>query len=157
MLQFSRQNTPADALVLIIGSDAPVMRFFRTGLKYAGYATMTYLYGPGIGEIARSARPNLIFLQLDAPDENDITLFQELREKVTQECPIFVLAGHIHEQALQKINATAFIQLPCNFDDVLTQVNSLIGHLNPHLSRPRKGFLYPADNPPPDLPEEFRR
>jgi hypothetical protein len=144
-LQQLDQKTPT---VLVIGS-APLIKFMSHGL--ISYTTQGCPYSPGqphleIATMVREAAPSLILLEL-APNDDD--LFQRLREEVPH-TPILVVTER--PNAFQNIDAT-LISWPCDITIVSDQVNALIGHLNPRLSQPRRGFMYRQDNPPPDLPK----
>lgn len=96
-------------------------------------------------------------MKCNTPD--DLLLFQQLREAVPQTCPMLVVTEQAHDQKFRNIDATSLISWPCDVSTVLTQINALIGHLNPQLprpaarlSQPRRGFIYPVHHPPPDLP-----
>ena len=144
MQQETGQKAPMGALILIISSRVPIIGFFRTGLKFSGYTTQSCQYGPEIVTVARDAKPSLILVEFNAPNDDNLLLFKQLREVVPQACPILVLTEQASDQKFQKINPTSLISIPCDFDTVLVQINALIGHLNPQLSQPRRGFLYPV-------------
>lgn len=144
------------APVLIIGHSASLIRYFRIALKYSGYTTTECYYGPEMVDVAGTVQPVLILLELQALDDNALTLFKKLKEAVKPECFIIVLTEAPYGQVAQKVEATGFISIPWNIDNVLVQVNALIGHLNPQLAQPRKGFLFPVGSPPPDLPDWLR-
>lgn len=156
MQQLPDQNTPTGPSILIVGTNAPIIRFLSTGLKISGYTVRGCPYSPETLEIAREEKPGLILLECSVPTDEYLIFLKQLHEVVPPTCPLLVLMEHASDQKFQQNGATSLIPMPFDFDTLLVQVNGLIGHLNPQLSQQRKGFLYPINNPPPDLPEEFR-
>ncbi len=151
----SSQKEEVEPLVVVIASDTHTIKLFSTGLQIVGYKVVGYQYRLDIVQAVKSLNPSIIIVDINNFVNSDFMLFKRLREDITQNCPIIVLVEKTDEQIFEEINANAYIIKPFNFNDVVVKVDTLIGHLNPQLSRPRKGYLFPLDNPPTDLPHDF--
>ncbi len=156
MQQLTHKKDAENLHVLVIASDINIIKLFRLGLHTVGYEVAGSQYGSETLDIVKRTKPELLIVEAVFPNNDVVTLLKQIRKDETiQKLFTIALIDEKSFYSKDNLNVDAIITRPFDFNDVIEQVNSFIGHLNPQLSRPAKGFLFPVDNPPPNLPERF--
>ena len=89
--------TEAAPNVLIVEDEAHMRRFLRTTLIHNGYDTVEATSGARAVELARSARPDIVLLDLGLPDIDGVEVATRIREHST--VPIIVISARDIEDA----------------------------------------------------------
>lgn len=154
--QRPRQNAREGTRVLIIDDSATICAVFRKILRTAGFVTMEALDAEQGLELARTQRPELIFLDIVLPGMNGFSALRQLRrDEATRDIPVIMISGN--EQATEqffgtRIGADDFMKKPFSRSEIFARIERL---LDADLI-PRRVGMPLKDIPPPrnyDLPE----
>lgn len=122
----ARQGTRA----LIIDDSRTVVVALRRMLQSAGYMTIEALDAEAGLELARTRRPELIFLDIILPGMNGFAALRALRrDPLTQRIPVIMMSGN--EQATEqffgsRIGADDFMKKPFSRLEVFARVERLL-------------------------------
>jgi len=132
-----RVQTTRGAQVLVIDDSPTICAVLGKMLGKEGYGVLKANEGERALELARSAQPALIFLDVVMPGMNGFTVLRKLRhDPVTCDIPIVMISGN--QQAteqfyLQRYGADDFMKKPFDRDDVCERIAQLVdaGRLPP--------------------------
>jgi two-component system KDP operon response regulator KdpE len=99
-------------LLLLVEDEAPMRKFLRSFLTGSGYRMVEASTGQQARQMAESAQPDLILLDLGLPDMDGQEVLRDLRQWI--KVPIIILT--IRDQDVQKITA-----LDHGADDYITK------------------------------------
>ncbi|MFZ2268718.1 MAG: response regulator [Azonexus sp.] len=134
--QHERTNVRPGTRALIIDDSPTVIAVFRKILRSAGYEVLEALTAEEGIEIARSQRPDLIFLDIVLPGMNGFAALRTMRkDPLTWQIPIIMISGN--EQATEqfyadRIGADDFMKKPFSRNEVFARIEHLLdadGHL----------------------------
>jgi twitching motility two-component system response regulator PilH len=155
-----RVNAREGTRVLIIDDSPTILAVFRKILRTAGYVTQEALDAERGVEIARSDRPDLIFLDIVLPGMNGFAALRHLRrDPQTRDIPIIMISGN--EQATEqffgtRIGADDFMKKPFSRFEIFARIERL---LDENLI-PRRAQLNidsaPVSTPPGNVPHQQR-
>lgn len=134
-----RSNAKAGSRVLVIDDSPTVVAALRKMLASANYQTLEALDAEKGIEIARSEKPDLIFLDIVLPGMNGFTALRMLRrDPITRAIPVIMISGN--EQATEqffgtKIGADDFMKKPFSREEVFARIERLLDE-NMVLKRP---------------------
>ena len=123
--------------VLLIEDDAPIRRFVRLALEYAGYS-MSEAESVKRGQIdAATRRPDLLIVDLGLPDGDGKTLITQVRG--WSPVPILVLSARDQERekvAALDAGADDYLTKPFGIDELLARLRALQRRLQPQAAEP---------------------
>lgn len=120
--------------ILIIDDERDMQVYLGTLFRRAGYATLVAQNGDEGLDLARSAQPDLITLDLLMPRRSGLMAYEGLRRSPeTQRIPIIILTGLAEHQELfgaipeELPRPDAVVEKPIQRDAFLRQVSELLG------------------------------
>lgn len=125
-----RVNAREGTRVLVIDDSATIVAVFRKILRTAGYVTLEALDAERGIEIARTEKPELIFLDIVLPGMNGFAALRHLRrEPVTRDIPVIMISGN--EQATEqffgtRIGADDFMKKPFSRYEIFARIERLL-------------------------------
>src|SRR5258706_5588621 len=125
-----RVNAREGTRVLIVDDSATIVALMRKFLQQSGYATLEAGDAEKGIELARSERPDLVFLDIVLPNMNGFQALRILRrDPLTKDIPIIMISGN--EQATeqfyaQRIGADDFMKKPFSRSEVFVRIEKLL-------------------------------
>lgn len=125
-----RRNVRDDTRALIIDDSPTVVFALKKILRSTGFLTLEALDAEAGLIIARTERPDLIFLDIILPGINGFAALRVLRrDPLTQHIPVIMISGN--EQATElffgsRIGADDFMKKPFSRSEVFTRVERLL-------------------------------
>jgi DNA-binding response OmpR family regulator len=123
--------------ILAVEDDASVLEMTKKRLELAGYDVITATEGMEGLSKARSENPDLIVLDLILPDLNGYQICAMLKnDSKYRNIPIVMLTSRFQTKDVAegfKVGADAYITKPFNKENLLVQIDTLMGQ------KPRKG------------------
>lgn len=125
-----RINAREGTRVLVIDDSPTIVAVFKKILRSAGYVTLEALDAEHGLEIARSEKPELIFLDIVLPGMNGFAALRTLRrDPLTQDIPVIMISGN--EQATEqffgtRIGADDFMKKPFSRYEMFARIERLL-------------------------------
>lgn len=121
----------ANAHILIIEDDRPILNFLKTSLINKGYQVTAVMEGEkGLAEAAQNV-PDLVITDLGLPDMDGLEVVSRLRE--WSELPIIILSAREKErdkvEALDK-GANDYLTKPFGLNELLARIRVSLRHAN---------------------------
>ncbi len=117
--------------VLVVDDDRELSHCLAVRLQSAGFEVMSASDGVEGLEVARSAKPDAIVMDVRMPRKDGLTALRELRtDSGIKSTPVIMLSASIRDQqnALQA-GASYFVRKPYEANEVLSAIESSIGGL----------------------------
>ena len=122
-------------LVLLVDDDEELLQFAGTILEEGGYRTITADSGKRALELARSAQPDLILMDLMMPGMSGFEAIQALRrENATRHVPVLVFTGRLEREKVmeaRRLKVKAYIAKPLKHDILLDRVEKALRESSP--------------------------
>lgn len=118
-----------DARILVVDDVPENVRLLEAVLAPRGYDIVSATDGRAALELAASAEPDLVLLDVMMPQPDGYTVCRELREREeTAMLPVIMLTASDGPEKTKAIEAGAddFIAKPFNHDELLTRIRSLL-------------------------------
>ena len=116
--------------ILIVDDSATIVALMRKMLRQDGYTTLEASDAETGVELARTERPDLVFLDIVLPGMNGFAALRHLRrDPVTRDIPIIMISGNEHatEQFYaQRIGADDFMKKPFSRSEVFARIEKLM-------------------------------
>lgn len=125
-----RQNARDDTRALIIDDSPTVVFALKKILRSAGFITLEALDAEKGVDLARSEKPDLIFLDIILPGVNGFAALRTLRrDPLTRQIPVIMISGN--EQATElffgsRIGADDFMKKPFSRFEVFARIERLL-------------------------------
>ncbi|MDP5237891.1 response regulator [Uliginosibacterium sp. 31-16] len=125
-----RVNAREGTRVLVIDDSPTIVAVFRKILRTAGYVTLEAMDAERGVEMARTERPDLIFLDIVLPGMNGFAALRHLRrDPQTRDIPIIMISGN--EQATEqffgtRIGADDFMKKPFSRFEIFARIERLL-------------------------------
>lgn len=125
-----RMNARDDTRALIIDDSPTVVFALKKILRSAGFITFEAGEGESGIEIARTEKPDLIFLDIILPGANGFAVLRTLRrDPLTRHIPVIMISGN--EQATElffgsRIGADDFMKKPFSRFEVFARIERLL-------------------------------
>ena len=125
-----RRNAAPGTRVLIIDDSATIVALLRRMLRQNELATLEAGDAEAGIELARTERPDLIFLDIVLPGMNGFAALRNLRkEPTTRDIPVIMISGN--EQATEqfyapRIGADDFMKKPFSRAEVFARIERLL-------------------------------
>ncbi len=119
-------NTEAKKQCVLVVDDQPkVLRFVEIDLKVRGFEVITTTSGSEALELVRSARPDVMLLDIIMPGMNGLEVLEKLRD-FTQ-LPVIAFSaspGNYHDA--MRLGANDFVTKPFQPDEMASKIESLL-------------------------------
>jgi twitching motility two-component system response regulator PilH len=150
-----RSGVPRNALVLVVDDSSTIRAVLGKMLSQDSHAVLKAPDGEAAIEMARTERPDLIFLDIVMPGMNGFAVLRALRrDPLTRDIPIVMISGNLQatEQFyVQRFGADDFMKKPFGRGEVFARIQHLTesGRLVV-----RERDLQQTDRPPEHTPAE---
>ena len=114
--------------VLVVDDEAKIVQIARDYLEHAGFAVLSAADGEAALAVARSARPDLVVLDLGLPGMDGLDVCRALRKE--SDTPVIMLTAKTQaaEQKTGKdAGAADYINKPFTPKDLVAQVREFLG------------------------------
>ncbi|HEX8708271.1 MAG TPA: response regulator [Pyrinomonadaceae bacterium] len=115
-----KQTRPAARTIMVVEDDDDSRFMIRTLLELKGYQIVEARDGREAIELAESARPGLILMDLQLPRLNGFAVTRQLRQHDTlSDVPIVILSGHDpakHGALARAAGCNEYLTKPINFE-----------------------------------------
>ena len=116
--------------ILIIDDSATIVALMRKMLRQDGYTTLEAADAEQGVELAKTERPDLIFLDIVLPGMNGFAALRIMRrDPATRDIPVIMISGNEHatEQFYaQRIGADDFMKKPFSRSEVFARIEKLL-------------------------------
>ena len=121
---------PDSATILVVDDDPSIVHLLKEDFTEEGYRVLEGYDGQAALQLAKSAKPNLIVLDVNMPLINGLKALEFLRERAdTKNIPILFLTGETSarlEPALASAPRVAHVKKPIDLDDLNSIVRQLL-------------------------------
>ncbi len=122
------------ARILVVDDEPDIRTYLKTLFGREGHEVVTAANGEEGLEVARSARPDLVFLDILMPKRTGIMLYRKLRkDEELARVPVVILTGlaqyrSFFAQDFEEVPPPdAFVEKPPQREELLELVNRLLG------------------------------
>jgi twitching motility two-component system response regulator PilH len=126
-----RSGVPKEALVLVVDDSPTIRAVLGKMLAQDGHIVLKAADGETAMEMARSEKPDLVFLDIVMPGMNGFAVLRALRhDPITREIPIVMISGNLQatEQFyVQRFGADEFMKKPFGRAEVFARIQQLYG------------------------------
>jgi two-component system KDP operon response regulator KdpE len=112
--------------VLVVDDQPKVLRFVEIDLKVRGFEVITATSGSEALELVRSARPDIMLLDIIMPRMNGFEVLEKLRDFT--KLPVIAFSaspGNYHDA--MRLGANDFVTKPFQPDEMASRIKSLLG------------------------------
>jgi two-component system KDP operon response regulator KdpE len=112
--------------VLVVDDQPKVLRFVEIDLKVRGFEVVTTTSGSEALELVRSARPDIMLLDIIMPRMNGFEVLEKLRDFT--KLPVIAFSaspGNYHDA--MRLGANDFVTKPFQPDEMASRIKSLLG------------------------------
>jgi two-component system KDP operon response regulator KdpE len=112
--------------VLVVDDQPKVLRFVEIDLKVRGFEVITTTSGSEALELVRSARPDIMLLDIIMPRMNGFEVLEKLRDFT--KLPVIAFSaspGNYHDA--MRLGANDFVTKPFQPDEMASRIKSLLG------------------------------
>ncbi|MET4569932.1 response regulator [Rhodanobacter soli] len=124
-----RSGEPKEAWVLVVDDSATIRAVLGKMLAQNGHVVLKAADGESALEIARTERPDLIFLDIVMPGMSGFAVLRALRhDLLTRDIPIVMISGNLQatEQFyVQRFGADDFMKKPFGRSEVFARIEHL--------------------------------
>jgi two-component system phosphate regulon response regulator PhoB len=122
-------------LVLVVEDEEELRSTVEYNLSRAGYRTASTAYGREACQIAATAAPGVVILDLNLPDISGFEVCRALRsEPLTRAIPILVLSardGEVDRVVALEIGADDYVSKPFSVRELMLRIDGLIRRSGP--------------------------
>ncbi|MET0294222.1 MAG: response regulator, partial [Phenylobacterium sp.] len=140
------RDTPADnrRRLLVIEDDPAFARIVRDLSHELGFQCIVAATAEEALNLATTARPNAVVLDVGLPDQSGLTVLDRLkRDDATRHIPIHVVSGADHSQTALSLGAVGYLLKPVKRE----QLAEVLGSLQSQLTRTVRRVLIVEDDP----------
>jgi CheY-like chemotaxis protein len=120
-------DTQKKKRVLVVDDHPKVLRFMEIDLRLRGFEVITTTSGKEALDIVRSAKPDIMLLDIVMPGMDGFEVLRQLR--TFSYLPVIAFSASIanHDEAM-RLGANAFISKPFKINDMMSNINALLSH-----------------------------
>ena len=119
-----------ETTVLVVDDDPSIVQLLKEDLTQEGYKVLSGYDGQAALQLAKSAKPNLIIMDINMPMINGLKALEYLRGMPdTKNIPILFLSGEASSNVIPKLEAAhrvAHVKKPIDLDDLNSLVRQFI-------------------------------
>ena len=125
----SRPRQRADATILVVDDERPLLRVLTAGLEARGYRTRTATTGAQALEAAALVEPDVILLDLGLPDIDGIDVCRQLRRASTGSIIVLTADGS-EDRKIDALDMGAddYVTKPFSLPELLARVRVALRH-----------------------------
>jgi CheY-like chemotaxis protein len=116
-------------IILIVDDDPKSMTLTKDLLKISGYATIQAVDGVQGVELAKSAKPDLILMDIIMPKMDGYAACHDIKaDPVTENIPVVMLSsiGHdLNKKLAKQVGADGYITKPFSRQDLIDAISQL--------------------------------
>ena len=112
--------------VLVVDDHPKVLRFIEIDLKLRGFKVITTTSGEEAMELVKSAKPDIVLLDIIMPRISGFAVLKELRT-FTKLPVIAFSAGPQNQYEARRLGANDFMHKPFYPDDMVRKIKALLG------------------------------
>ena len=118
-------DTERKKRVLVVDDQRKVLRFVEIGLKLRGFKVVTTTSGKEALELIRSARPDIMLLDIVMPGMDGFEVLRQLR--AFSQLPVIAFSASIanYDEAI-RLGANDFMSKPFKADDMVSRINAFL-------------------------------
>lgn len=129
--RINRRIVPSEGTTVLVVDDSATVRRLMTGmLRQSGYRTLEAADGSRAIALARSHRPNLIFMDVMMPGMDGFQATRKLQaDRLTQGIPVIIISGNRQATVrnwVERIGARGFLEKPFQRGDFFHRLESAI-------------------------------
>jgi two-component system KDP operon response regulator KdpE len=113
--------------VLVVDDHPKLLRFIEIDLKLRGFEVMTTTSGEDALGMVRSAKPDIMLLDVIMPGMNGFDVLKKLRN-FTQLPVIAFSASPENKEGVLELGANDFIDKPFQHDEIARRITMLLDH-----------------------------
>jgi two-component system KDP operon response regulator KdpE len=113
--------------VLVVDDNPKVLRFIEIDLRIRGFEVITTTSGNKALELVKSAKPDVMLLDIIMPDMNGFEVLKKLRD-FTQLPVIAFSASPGNYYDAMRLGADDFVSKPFQLDNIASKIQSLLNH-----------------------------
>ena len=111
--------------VLVVDDQPKVLRFVEVGLKLRGFKVITTTSGEEALELVKSAKPDIMLLDIIMPGIDGFEVLKELRTFTKLPVIAFSASPGNQDEAL-RLGANDFMHKPFDPDDMVRKIKALL-------------------------------
>ena len=112
--------------VLIVDNEPRILHFLGIALKHAGYDTIASTSGDEAVEMVRSARPDIVLLNIIMPGMGGLEVLQKVRS--FSGIPVIAMSRVLeNSEKAKSMGANAFLEKPFDLDRLVALISSVMG------------------------------
>ncbi len=120
-------ETEKKQCVLVVDDHPKVLRFIEIDLKLRGFQVITTTSGIEALELAKSAKPDIMLLDIVMPEMDGFEVLKQLRAFV--QLPVIAFSaspGNYHDA--MRLGANDFMTKPFQPDEMVRKIKALLSH-----------------------------
>ncbi len=140
----SKEEGPMNELILVVDDEPKIVKLARDYLEQGGFRVMTAADGMTALAVARSARPDLIVLDLKLPGKDGLDVCRTLRRE--SDVPIIMLTARVEETDRLiglELGADDYITKPFSPRELVARVRAVLRRVQGSVRQP--GLILAAD------------
>jgi two-component system KDP operon response regulator KdpE len=120
-------NADRKKRVLVVDDHPKVLRFVEIDLKLRGFEVITTTSGEEALELVKSAKPDIMLLDIIMPEVNGLVVLKELRDFT--ELPVIAFSASPGNKApALQMGANDFIDKPFHPDEMANRIRALLNN-----------------------------
>ena len=128
------QETLLGKRILVVDDDTDTRHLLRSYLQGAGYEVMTAPNAMTTFQLARTARPDLITLDMLLPNTADLPILELLKsDAITASIPVILLTVVNNDGQRRLLGATDYLDKPIEASDLLQRITTVFADLTQSL------------------------
>ena len=111
--------------VLLVDDEPKVLRFIEIDLKLRGFEVISTTSGQEALDLAKSAKPDIMLLDIIMPGINGLEVLKELRTFTDLPVVAFSASSGNHHASIQ-LGANDFMPKPFHADEMVSRIKKLL-------------------------------
>ena len=113
--------------ILLVDDEQKILKFLEVKLRLSGYEVITATSGRQALELVKSAKPDIMLLDVIMPEMDGFDVLQKLR--TFTQLPVIVFSARAgNSDKAMSLGANDYIAKPFNLDELVTRVKALVDH-----------------------------
>jgi CheY-like chemotaxis protein len=125
LINFMSNTGEKKHTVLVVDDQPKVLRFLEIDLRFRGFEVITTTSGEEALQLIRSARPDIMLLDILMPEMDGFEVLRQLR--AFSQLPVIAFSSSVanYDEAIQ-LGANAFVSKPFKADDMLNKIHACL-------------------------------
>jgi two-component system KDP operon response regulator KdpE len=113
--------------ILVVDDHPKVLRFIEIDLKLRGFEVITATSGEEALELVRSAKPDIVLLDVIMPEMDGFEVLKRLRSFTQLPVIAFSASSGNYNDAI-RLGANDFVNKPFNPDEMVGKIRAILGY-----------------------------